>query len=527
MEYAIKYEKIDLGGEKVVYKPVSVIKGNYDPLNKCFETDFGEYYDSMGTFDFVNNDCFANATNLDLLKQKYQLEDESELLTCYFNEQRNNYYLGFLDLKLDKVNVVCLPLGSVQNAYKEGIENTKKSIKLAANKETAPLDVFFSMSTIEELLSIDNIDDIKSFLREVLDSGEKLINSEETEFSKEEQAETSIPLQKEKTEKFNLKELRKEVLENIIGQNETVYDVTRALAINYTSKNPRNKSHILITGPSGTGKTEIINIIAKKLDLPVFKADATAYTKSGYVGKDVQSMLAGLIEAADGDLEKAQRGILIIDEIDKKSSDSKDDVSGKSVLHSLLKIMDRDVMEVDMGMYDTELFDTSNITMVFMGSFDELHKEKQENKKFESKSIGFSTAPTKKEEPKIDTRLTEDDLVKWLGPEFVGRLGLITSTKELSIEKVVEILHSSKISQLKTIKEDLADRGIKLLYTSGYLKEIAKRGTSKETGVRKLNKVVKENLKYVYDDILINGEPKTLMLTMRTAKNGRIYKKNN
>ena len=108
------------------------------------------------------------------------------------------------------------------------------------------------MATIEELLSKENIEDIKNFLREVLEAGEKLKNSDETELIDQEQAETSIPLQKEQSKKFNLKELRQEVLENIIGQNETVYDVTRALAINYTTKNPRNKSHILITGPSGT-----------------------------------------------------------------------------------------------------------------------------------------------------------------------------------------------------------------------------------------------------------------------------------
>ena len=146
-----------------------------------------------------------------------------------------------------------------------------------------------------------------------------------------------MKVQKEESKKFDLAKFRKNVLSYIVGQDEAVYDVTRTLAINYTSVNPRNKSHILIMGPSGTGKTEMINVMAKELDIPIFKADATAYTKAGYVGKDVPSMLTGLVEAAGGDLKRAQEGILIIDEIDKKSSSSKDDVSGKAVLHSMLK----------------------------------------------------------------------------------------------------------------------------------------------------------------------------------------------
>ena len=98
--------------------------------------------------------------------------------------------------------------------------------------------------------------------------------------------------------------------------------------INEKSNNPKNKSHMMIVGPSGTGKTEMINIIAKKLNIPFFKADATAYTKEGYVGKSVYSMFNGLIDAANGDVEKAQRGLLIIDEIDKKlSTEKRDDVS--------------------------------------------------------------------------------------------------------------------------------------------------------------------------------------------------------
>jgi len=512
-EVAIKFEKIDLDGLKILFKPVSVIKGKLDKKENLFVTDYGLFCDPINTSDFDAIDYFGYCMTMDKLKELYNSENEEEILFKYFQECNRFFYIGYFDYEKEITNVVSLPFSQVVEQF----------IKIEEQEQNSDeVEISLDEETLRQLEKMEDISQIKDFINKILLS---IDNIKQQDTPKEELhvEEENNKLGKTKEKKFNLIELRKELLQNIIGQDEAVRDITRALAINYTSSNPRNKSHILITGPSGTGKTEIINLIAKELDLPVFKADATAYTKSGYVGKDVQSMLAGLVEAANGDIEKAQKGILIIDEIDKKSSDSKDDVSGKSVLHSLLKIMDRDVMEVDMGMYETIMFDTSNITMVFMGSFDELYKEKQEKNKLDNKSMGFNRSH-KKEEQKEQLRLTEDDLVKWLGPEFVGRLGLITSTNKLSIDDVVKILSDSKISQFRVVKEDFKDRGKKLLCTSGYLKEIAKQGTSEETGVRKLNKVVKENLKYLYEEVLKNDEEKTYILTMRTAKNGRIYK---
>ena len=114
----------------------------------------------------------------------------------------------------------------------------------------------------------------------------------------------------------------------------------------------------------------MINLIAKELGVPCFKADATAYTKEGYVGKSVYSMLEGLIQAANGDLVKAQNGILVIDEIDKKADK---DVAGVDVLYSLLKLMDRDVVEVELSPIKSIMFDTSNLTIICMGAFTEIY----------------------------------------------------------------------------------------------------------------------------------------------------------
>jgi ATP-dependent protease Clp ATPase subunit len=167
------------------------------------------------------------------------------------------------------------------------------------------------------------------------------------------------------------------------------------------------------------------------------------------------------------------------------------------------------------------MFDTSNLTVVFMGSFDELYKEKQEQQKYKHKTVGFNSVKEEEKESKV--RVDEDDLVKWLGPEFVGRIGTITSTDKLSLEDAINLLSKSKLSQLNILREDLANRGIKLLCTNEYKKEIAKKGMSETTGVRKLNKTIKDNVKYAYDEILTRDDVKVLKLSKATALDPRKY----
>ena len=185
--------------------------------------------------------------------------------------------------------------------------------------------------------------------------------------------------------------------------------------------------------------------------------------------------------------------------------------------------MDRDIIEVDIDQYRNEkmMFDTSNLTVIFMGSFDELYKEKKEQQKYKHKTVGFNSVKETEEDSKI--RVSEEDLVKWLGPELVGRIGTIASTDELTVKAAIDILCKSKYSQLNILKEDLANRGIKLISTYEYKKAMAKKGLSKETGVRGLNKKIKENVKYAYDEILNKDGAKVLKLSKATALDPRKY----
>ena len=263
----------------------------------------------------------------------------------------------------------------------------------------------------------------------------------------------------------------------------------------------------------------MVRVVAKELDIPFFVVNCPDYTKAGYYGKDVPSILSGLIDAANGDQEKAQHGIIVLDEIDKLVTYQDDKGFGKAVLHELLKILDRDIIEVDLSKSSGSkfMFDTSNLTVICMGSFDELYEQKKQNKK---NAIGFGAVNAEKEEK---VRLDEDDFIGWMGPEFVGRVGTFTETDKLTPKEVLKILKESKISQWKIAQKDFAERGIKLYATAGYFNAVSKKGYSEKLGARKLNKEVKRTLRFVYDEILTNPKVKSIKLTKKTVENNKEY----
>ena len=525
MDIAIKYERINLGYEKCIFKPICVIKGKYDEDTGIFETEYGDVCMPMESgMQYYEDGFFGCLTTIEELSQKYNGLEEDEILMEYYVENSSYYNLGYFNSEENKTDLIILSSDEVENAL--------NSVMTSGVDDESNIEITFSLDEIIELRNIDNIKDIHAkldvlieFINSVKDGSDELttnngINEHKDKFENKEKK--GLALQKEKSKGITLKELRKEVKDVIKGQDKAVDAVTRAIIVNQNSLNPKHKSHILITGPSGTGKTEMINIISKRLGIPYFKADATAYTKEGYVGKSVYSMLNGLITAADGNLEAAENGILIIDEIDKKLSSRSDDVSGIDVLNSMLKMMDRDIIEVDRGRGWDErsvMFDTSNLTIIFMGAFADLYSSKEKEKK---KSIGFGEPQESQEKQKIV--ITNEDLIKaGMPPEFLGRIPVITSTEELELEDLVEILHKSKGGAIEEEKEFFNDLGITIKFTNEYIKEIAKKAHQSKTGARNLRKLVRESLSDAYDEVLSGRKIKVLKLTKKTAHDSKNY----
>ncbi len=263
------------------------------------------------------------------------------------------------------------------------------------------------------------------------------------------------------------------------------------------------KSNILLIGPTGSGKTYLVKTLASLLKVPLAIADATALTEAGYIGDDIESVVSKLLAAADNDVEKAERGIIFIDEIDKiakKKNTNTRDVSGESVQQELLKLLEGSLVEVPVGSNQKNALtpmatvNTDNILFICGGAFPDLEDIIKERLSKKS-SIGFNAELKDRyeQEPDLLGYVTNADLRTFgMIPEFLGRLPVIVTFRKLTQEMMVEILSKPKNAILKQYARLLALDEVQLLFEDDALGWIAKEALKKGTGARALRAIIEE-----------------------------------
>lgn len=495
LDMAIIMKKIVDEDGIVRFMPYKVVEGLYNEDEGCFYDCDGTPYphiitnpESFGYCDRLNLNSLKNGAKFISVKRLKQLRLRFDKMYSYL--YLDDYHdLGFpviftRNYKTGETSNLCD--GDIVKFYHDNYENIFLEVLAALDVGEVSL-IHVDADGNEELVSSVTGDELKNKILQETKGQTKELDKESF---------------------VNTSNMYKELTSHVIGQDKPIKQLLGILWKYYNSNEPV-KANILINGGTGVGKTQIFRIFSKMVDVPCVITSATEYSATGYVGANIEDMLAKLIRQANGNLEKAQNGILIIDEIDKisESDKSKPQINQRDVQDGLLKVLEDGIVTVKNGMETIE-FDTSKLLVIGMGSWCRVEKE-------DKKHIGFNSSEKQEKKRTIRDISPEEMVQNGMSKELIGRFMVHIKMNDLDFDDYVNILKSDKhmISYNKKFFEDL---GIKLTIGDDVIEKIAESASKGLFGARNLAKQIESALSIaqfeisqdptMYKELIITGE---------------------
>ena len=569
--YAILMSKSNIKPECYLYKTLYLIEGKkiVEEDEIFFEDITGKVYEVISESNPIFSEEELYVTDLiseeELLKT-YSVTDINEAKENYMKKAFSKIYIGVYSFATERIRIATIDYNDLVTEVEKG--NSKISYNIDNYKDNTIDEDMSNESLVnviekvtDEIMDVEDVlvmkkhircivdklvsmflyvdsknvkikDSIQNSIEEILKKYEKLMDIEDIEtlfdeFEKvcdEEEKNISevqkqfdeIDNMKEETEipKLSVREIKKYFDERIIGQEEAKKDVIQAIYMNKLSNIPGDRTACLLVGPTGSGKTLIAETVSGCFDMPIEIIDTTQLSVPGYVGANLEDFLERLLAKTDGDLKKAEEGIVVFDEIDKKGSGSNGDVSGKGVLNTLLPFIQGTTYDVQYN-HKTYHFNTSKLTIFATGAFTDVTKEKQE-KGYSSSGAGFiSSSNVSFEDIKYEDLQIEDFVNYGNMPiELIGRFSTITQLTGHTKESLTQILVDSKLSALLLEKEKLSKIGVELIWEDEYVNAVVERAMKLKTGARSLKATVEKSIKNARWEVLENeGEYSQIILT--------------
>lgn len=547
--FATVMKKTPVGESDYVYIVDSITAGDIDEETRQLVTTNGNKYKRIDDFtDFDENTLYyTNIIEVDRIVEIYNHQyDFSDAIHEYEKRCKDIVYYvtkgpngGYIMLPIDKRPYINA-MESVQNnpeAYETGVNPVPQTEETNEDdEEDSYIESLKDLVSqiIEGKFSPDELIDIKYRLLEQKEELEAAIESVDIHRDAlEDELDKITGTQTEKTTipaPTPLKHNSSSAI-SIIDVNDVFNKITKVLVaqdkparrmiveLSRLDKMRKRGYGILLTGQSGAGKSLMMQLIGRHINRPVLYIDSTQLTAAGFVGQSIEQKLWELYESCGRDLKQAERAIVFFDEIDKKGSEKKSDISGQAVLNMLLKFLDGTKYTACQNLQHqtpetTVNIDTSNMLIIGGGAFLDVYEQKKKNR------CGF-VAPTEEQKEQSQEPTMTDFIEKAMMPkEFMGRVPVIIHLNNLDIDSLRKILLESEDSALKLQEEVFAAEGVKLTTKDGYIIAVASRALEEKIGARGLNKLITDTTWQAYDEVISNpGVYEEVILTEDTVNN--------